>query len=162
MGESWQWCIYHSNSMEQPEGLPTPSSYAVLAETLLRLTTRDNYLATEWRVVREWPGGFDFSMPVRVGGELRWLHVEVDGETHSKKGWQGRSAEQQQARDREKDTIAWEQGLMLLRLHHRDFLAWPRLVRKAAILAGRPRQGRFIIYSDAYKELGLKTKSEPL
>ena len=107
--ETWQWCVYHSSSVECPGELPTPSSYAVVAERLLRATIRENYLVTEWRVVRGWPGGVDFSMPVRaVGGELRWVHVEVDGETHTTKGWEASTAQQQQARDREKDALAWE------------------------------------------------------
>lgn len=158
--ETWQWCVYHSSSVECPGELPTPSSYAVVAERLLRATIRENYLVTQWRVVRGWPGGVDFSMPVRaVGGELRWVHVEVDGETHTTKGWEASTAQQQQARDREKDALAWEQGLMLVRLHHRDLLAWSRFLRAAAFLAARPCRGRFIFYTPAYAQLQLESRS---
>lgn len=35
---------------------------------------------------------------------------------------------------------------MLVRLHDRDLMGWARVLRAAAILAARPRQGRFIFY----------------
>jgi hypothetical protein len=74
------------------------------------------------------------------------VHVEVVGETQSCKGWEGGTAAAQQARDREKDDMAWDAKLMLVRLQHRDLMEWARVLRAAAILAARSRQGRFIFY----------------
>jgi hypothetical protein len=79
--------------------------------------------------------------------------VEVDGETHTTKACEASTAQQQQARDREKDALAWEQGLTLVRLHHRDLLAWPGLLRAAAFLAAWPWRGRFIFYTQGCMQL---------
>ena len=147
---------------EPPEGLSTPSFWAVLAEGFVRAFGSEPYIATEWRAVRGWPGGMDLSMPIRRSGELRWVPVDADGEGHSTQGWQGTSATEQQRRDREKDNMAWDQNLMSVRLHHQDIQEWPRVLRKAAWLAARPRRARFTLYTKSYGQLGWTSRSEPL
>lgn len=104
----------------------------MLTEGLLRAFASDSFLVTEWRALRGTYGAFDFSMPVRVGTQLRWVHVEVDGQGHTSKAWQSSNLEEQQSRDREKDVAARERGMMLVRLHHMDICGWGRLLKAAA------------------------------
>ena len=144
--------------------LPSPSSYARLAEGLVRAASSESYIATEWRALRGGSyGGFDFSFPVRAAsGEIRWVHVDVDGQGHTQRGLHGETVTDQQARDREKDDAAWAAKLMLVRLHHRDLREWFPRLRAAAYVAAQPRQGRFVFYTKSHRELGLSTKTEPL
>lgn len=154
--EGWQWCVYHSSQQELPLTAPRPSAYAVLAEALVHAFASEPWVATEWRALRQHHGGFDFSMPVlAANGQRRWVHVDVDGETHTSRARQGSSLGQQQARDRRKDEAAWGAHLMLVRLHHADIPLWGRLLRLAACYARHERRQRFILYTKSYGELGL-------
>lgn len=159
---TWQWCIYHPEHQALPKGLPTPSFFATLAEGLMRGFASEPFLVTEWRALRgpKKRGAYDLSMPVRPrgGGSLRWVHVEVDGQTHTCQPWQGTTVEEQQAKDRDKDEAAWEAGHMLVRLHHSDLLEWGRRLKVAAYLAAQQREYRFILYSKSY---GLASRGEP-
>lgn len=159
---TWQWCTYHPGHHRLPQDLPTPSFFATLAEGLVRALASEPFIVTEWRALRgaERHGAFDFSMPVRprLGPSLRWVHIEVDGQTHTSRGWQGAAVEGQQAKDREKDEAAWAAGHMLVRLHHRDLLEWGRRLKVAAYLAAQQREHRFILYTKSY---GLASRGEP-
>lgn len=121
----------------------------------MRALASGPYLVTEWRALRgaERHGGYDFAMPVRPtgGASLRWVHVEVDGQTHTSHAWQGGFVKDQQAKDRDKDEAAWAAGHMLVRLHHDDLLEWGRRLKVAAYVAAQQREHRFIMYTKSYR-----------
>lgn len=155
--------MYHSSQHDLPPTAPRPSAYASIAEPLVRAFASQPWLVTEWRVLRMHYGGFDFSMPVlAANGEQRWVHVDVDGETHASRARQGSSVGEQQSRDREKDEAAWRAGLMLVRLHHNDLPLWQRLLKLAAWHARQPQRRRFILYTKSYREQKLEARWEAI
>lgn len=94
-------CIYCSAAKEAAKEDGKPSSYARAAEPLLRILLPPSYpLAMECKWLRGKYGAMDFSLPVVTTWGLRWLDVEVDGETHFNKPRQGQQYGDQKAVDR--------------------------------------------------------------
>ncbi len=110
----------------------------------------------------------DFSLPLQTPWGLRWVHVEVDGETHFSKPRQGGTVTAQFAKDRKKEGAAWEQNLMLVRLHHADQrpppqpCLWRQALAQAVAVAKLERPHRFIIFTPSYSQLGLETRVEAI
>lgn len=74
-----------------------------------------------------------------------WLYehgvvIEVDGEQHIEGGFSFTSAEEQAARDREKDAAAVQAGLHVVRLHYQDKLYWGVLLYQVVlrVMRGAP------------------------
>lgn len=146
------------------------SSYARAAERLIRsfafYPPCPSFVLTESKVLGSRRGAFDFSIPLLTPWGLRWVHEEVDGETRFNKPRQGESLGAQQDKDRRKDSAAWEQQLMLVRLQFADMGTrglWGAALQQATGLAREQQcQHRFIICTPSYKLLGLRTKIEAL
>ena len=160
---AFQECFYCSAKQQAVAEGSKASSYAEKAEELLLPLLPPNYpLLTESRWLRGRFGAYDFSLPVEVANELRWVHVEVDGEQHFHKPRQGELLGQQLEVDRRKDAETMKQGRMLVRLHYADKDIWKGVLAGALKLAAFPRQQRFLFYSPSYTRppLELQTKVE--
>lgn len=180
---AWHFCKFHCSVDEPPcseEGRPAKrrrvaSSHEKEAEQLVRDILNPDFLVTECRAIPgpKKFGGMDISVPVQVGSQLRWLHVEVDGEQHGKHnqlhsqeqgqqhtqqlGWGNVSAAEQQLRDRKRDDAALEHGLMMVRLHFDDMPWWGARLTGAHKLACQDSRWRFVLYTKSH---GLKDKAE--
>jgi hypothetical protein len=150
------------------------SHYARLAEELAQhisfLPPFLPFVVTESHWFGGKCGAIDLSIPIQTPWGLRWLHVEIDGETHSTKAWQGQTLGQQRLRDGKKDAEAWRGECMLVRLHFYDLRpnlpdytkVWRETLAYAAQLAMLERKQRFIIYTPSYKALGKQSCVEAL
>lgn len=157
---SWQHCMYCNPGPEGGEESSTASSFARRAERLLRDFTPFPFLGTESKVLRGKFGAFDFSLALQAPAGLRWLHAEVDGQTHFSKPRKGESVGAQKDVDRRKDRAAWQQGRLLVRLHYLDQGVWGQALRQAVHYAMQPGTTRFIIYTRSYAQLGLESRVE--
>ena len=164
--DSFQHCIYCSDKPETEQQDSKASRYARAAEPLMRsLADYPNspaFIATESKVLKGRHGAFDFSCPLLTQWGLRWVHAEVDGETHFTKPRQGETVGAQREVDRNKDSAAWEGKHMLVRLHHADQGEWGEVLCRAVSLAKRQRPHRFILYTHSYGQLDLKNKVQAL
>lgn len=156
--DSWQRCIYCDRATEGEEESSKASSFARAAEKLLRGFTPFPFLGTESKVLRGKFGAFDFSLALHTPAGLRWLHAEVDGQTHFSKPRKGETVGAQKDVDRRKDEAAWEQGQLLVRLHYLDQGVWDQALRQAVHHAMQPGTARFIIYTRSYWQLGLQNR----
>ena len=150
---SWVNCIYCDSEAALPKGIQPASSYAALANSLLRYVRGVQHIITEAKVLGGTFGPFDFSLlllPRAAGTKQRRLEVDVDGEQHLVKGMYDTSLEQQREADQRKDEEAWRQGCCVLRLHYQDDARWLRLLQDAVDCARQQRPQRFIIYSHSY------------
>lgn len=167
--DSFQHCLYHSEDQQQEEQDTNGSRYARAAERLLRdfafLPPCPALLATESKFLGGSFGAFDFSVPLQTPWGLRWVHVEVDGETHFTKPRQGSTVGLQLERDSKKDAEALRQQCMLVRLHFADYKEqsleqpwWEGALQRAFGLAQQQRTRCFIVYTKGYEQLGLVDK----
>lgn len=166
-------CLYHDAPPPGAEEEQKDSKYARAAERLVRnyifYPPCTPFLVTESKFLGGKLGALDFSVPVLTPWGLRWVHVEVDGETHFTKPRQGESVWGQRERDRRKDAAAWEQKQMLVRLHHGDWRAgggeqpeWEAALQRAFQLAWQERPHRFLILSKSFSQLAMQDEVEAL
>lgn len=164
--DSWQECPYHSAIARAAGGSGKASSYALAALPLLQqlsfLPPCLPFVANESKVLGGTYGAIDFSVPLATPWGVRWLHVEVDGETHFSKPRKGSTVEQQRDADSRKDEKAWQQELMLVRLHYLDQRWWGSRLQLASRLARRRARMRFILYTRSYRQLGLHCKIQTI
>ena len=83
---------------------------------------------------------------------------EVDGEQHEEQCYDT-EAEKQWERDRLKDKAAWQEGLMLVRLHCGDLKYWEDTISRAIGLAKQQRPYKLLWYTKSH---GLQGKQSPL
>lgn len=146
-------CIFCDSEQSLPAGVQPASDHARTAEALLRMQHGVELLITEAKVLNGRHGPFDFSVLLccpHSSAERRRLEVEVDGQQHFVSGMHGITPHNQRAVDERKDSAAWQQGRMLLRLHHADKRFWAQKIEQAVRRATFPARNRFLFYTPSY------------
>lgn len=80
------------------------------------------------------------------------LLVEIDGSQHMLSNMYNTGPDQQEQRDRRKDTTAFTQGFKLLRLYERDQGSWQGELKRAWSHATQHPETAFVFYSEKYRK----------
>lgn len=149
----WLDCKYHP----KPDSQLTASSWESMARGMVEQVAAGGVVATESKVLgRLGPSDLLFPVGQPGSGSIIWVAVEVDGESHFDKPWQGRrrgsGQQERRQQDREKDAAAWARGQRMVRLHHNDTELWPAALAAGQRLAQAEQLQNFCIYTPSYTD----------
>lgn len=125
----------------------THKSSSCAREFLAALQTTGVPFTLESVVASDWPAAVDF-----------WLYelnifLQMDGHQHFCLDMHGNPALEQQAKDCDFNTLCWEAGLRVVRVHFWDACRALPLVSRAMRLVKRYPRCRFVLFSESYRQL---------